>query len=222
MSEMAEVGLAGQPQTDPKLAKDAGGYQRFAEGPQFGERAFPDAEAGPGYSGGITGSIQELDRINADRERAGEEPRGAESYLSERRQNAAGMQAYNSYLGSLQEGQQPMSEQQYAAVRAGDIAGAKTTGTGMAQRQLDLPQAFSLHSQTTQNFARLTDAATTLKNNAAMWKAVGLYQSLAAIPGQEGADVRAQIQNIKSQVGFMVLQDMRNASKTGGALGQVS
>ena len=180
--------------------------------------------AAPQGTGAESRQQWEYGQVVNDARAAGQEPPDYMTWLKDdpRRQSSADMQAYNSYLGSYRGDGSPMSEQEYAATRAGNIAGKKTEGSGLAQRQLDLPSAYSLHSQTSQNFTRLTDAATKLGNNAAMWKAVGLYKSLSAVPGQEGADIRASIQNIKSQVGFMVLQDMRNASKTGGALGQVS
>ena len=224
MGEQASIGLAGQPQDDPSLVKDAEGYNRFAGGDKFGERAFPDAQRPAPGAGSITGPLQEIDRINLYRGGEFEETDiDPEKYLANRVRRSADMQAYNQYLiDAKKSGQEPMSEQEYAQTRAGGIAGAKTTGTGMATRQLDIPRATALRSQTTQNFTRLTDAVSALADNDQMWKAVGLSKSIAAIPGTEGANIRADIQNIKSQVGFMVLQDMRNASKTGGALGQVS
>lgn len=42
------------------------------------------------------------------------------------------------------------------------------------------------------------------------------------IPGTEAFDLNEQLQTIRANVGFEKLQQMRNASKTGGALGQVS
>ncbi len=225
IAEARQMMQAGLPQqADPKLAKDAAGFNRFAGGPNFGQRAFPDVVAPePGQSGGVTGSLQELNAINADREQRGEEPMEPEVYLKERRRSSADMQAYSQYvIDSQRAGETPMSEQDFKLTREGGIAGAKTTGSGEAQRELDIPSAFALHNQTTQNFTRLGDAVTSLEGDDALWKAVGIAKSMAIIPGQQGADIRARIMNIKSQVGFMVLQDMRNASKTGGALGQVS
>lgn len=52
--------------------------------------------------------------------------------------------------------------------------------------------------------------------------AVPLVGGIATIPGTDAANVNAKLDNLKSQVGFSVLQNMRNNSKTGGALGQVS
>jgi hypothetical protein len=45
---------------------------------------------------------------------------------------------------------------------------------------------------------------------------------LPNIPGGDAANAQAQLETLKAQVAFQTLQDMRNASKTGGALGQVA
>lgn len=167
----------------------------------------------------------EYEKVVADAKAAGQTPPTYREWLKTdpRRQTSADLQAYNQYvMDARRAGEAPVSEQEYASMRAGNLAGSKVTGAGQAQRQLDLPTAYATYDQATQNFSRLDAAVNKLANDDALWKAVGLAKSIAVIPGQEGADIRAAIQNIKSQVGFMVLQDMRNASKTGGALGQVS
>ncbi len=40
--------------------------------------------------------------------------------------------------------------------------------------------------------------------------------------GSASSNAQAQLETLKAQVAFQTLQDMRNASKTGGALGQVT
>jgi len=50
----------------------------------------------------------------------------------------------------------------------------------------------------------------------------GLMGKIPNIPGSDAANAEALLGTLKSQVGFGVLQAMRNASKTGGALGSVS
>ena len=47
-------------------------------------------------------------------------------------------------------------------------------------------------------------------------------ETMAKIGGTDAADLEAALQTITSAVGFKRLQDMRDASPTGGALGQVS
>lgn len=50
----------------------------------------------------------------------------------------------------------------------------------------------------------------------------GIAGKFPNIPGTDAANAEALLGTLKSQVGFGVLQAMRNASKTGGALGSVS
>lgn len=48
------------------------------------------------------------------------------------------------------------------------------------------------------------------------------YGDVVTMRGSKGADAKARLESLKSKIGFEVLQEMRNNSKTGGALGQVS
>ena len=50
----------------------------------------------------------------------------------------------------------------------------------------------------------------------------GLYGALPNIPGSESSDAYALLQQLKASGGFSMLQAMRDASKSGGALGNVS
>lgn len=108
------------------------------------------------------------------------------------------------------------------ATNVGAIAGAKTTAQGQAKRTLDLPAAKSRVAATNAKLDSLAQAASTLQSSEDLWKAVGLGKPIASIPGTAGAKVRALINTLKSKIGFAVLQDMRESSKTGGALGNIS
>jgi hypothetical protein len=70
--------------------------------------------------------------------------------------------------------------------------------------------------------ARLKDTAERLAAHPGLARSVGLRGQLMTIPGTDPADFEAQLETLKSQIGFNVLQAMRNASQTGGALGQVA
>lgn len=69
---------------------------------------------------------------------------------------------------------------------------------------------------------RLAAAANELKNHAGLKGITGLQGALPNMPGSDAANAAAMMNTLKSQVAFGVLQDMRNSSKTGGALGAVS
>jgi len=69
---------------------------------------------------------------------------------------------------------------------------------------------------------RLATSANELLKHEGLSHITGLPGMLPNVPGMAGADAQAKLNTLKSQVGFGVLQAMRNASKTGGALGSVS
>jgi hypothetical protein len=69
---------------------------------------------------------------------------------------------------------------------------------------------------------RLAQSSNMLKNHAGLKGITGLRGAIPNIPGSSAADAQAQMNTLKSQIAFSVLQTMRNNSKTGGALGSVS
>lgn len=77
-------------------------------------------------------------------------------------------------------------------------------------------------SSSSSSFDRLAQAANDLLNAKGLSGITGIEGAFPNIPGSEAADAQAKLDTLKSQVGFGVLQDMRNNSKTGGALGSVS
>lgn len=74
----------------------------------------------------------------------------------------------------------------------------------------------------TANFDRLATAVNQLKASPGLKGITGIRGAIPSVPGTAAADAQAQLETLKSQVAFGVLQDMRNQSKTGGALGAVS
>ena len=69
---------------------------------------------------------------------------------------------------------------------------------------------------------RLAVASNEVMRSPGLGRITGLAGMAPNVPGFAGADTAAKLQTLKAQVGFNVLQEMRNASKTGGALGQVT
>ena len=74
----------------------------------------------------------------------------------------------------------------------------------------------------TANLDRLSTVANEVMNHRGLSGITGVTGAFPDIPGSAAADARAKLESLRAQVGFGVLQDMRNNSKTGGALGQIS
>lgn len=68
---------------------------------------------------------------------------------------------------------------------------------------------------------RTLAAVKNLKNQVNNWTA-GMGSTLASIPGSQARNFKAQLDTLKANIAFGELTKMREASKTGGALGQVS
>lgn len=68
---------------------------------------------------------------------------------------------------------------------------------------------------------RVLDSARTLRKKVSRWT-VGYGSKLAGIPETEAADFKAELDTLIANIAFSELAEMRAASKTGGALGQVS
>lgn len=92
----------------------------------------------------------------------------------------------------------------------------------------DLKQQGALNQDTASltnavsSFDRLGLAANTLLKHPGLSGVTGWQGAMPNFPGSKAADAEALLGTLKSQIGFSVLQEMRNASKTGGALGAVS
>lgn len=69
---------------------------------------------------------------------------------------------------------------------------------------------------------RLAAAANEVLHHPGLEGITGWRGKLPNAPGSDAANAEALLGTLKSQAGFGVLQDMRNNSKTGGALGAVS
>lgn len=89
------------------------------------------------------------------------------------------------------------------------LAGVFNTDTAMLTNSLS-------------SFDRLATSANEVLNHPGLEGITGWRGALPNIPGSDAANAQSLLATLKSQVGFGVLQDMRNNSKTGGALGAVS
>jgi len=89
-------------------------------------------------------------------------------------------------------------------------------------RAESMPQAQQAVELQGQDLDRLSTLATELKAHPGLARASGAYGMLPSIPGGDAAQAQALVDSLKAQVSGIKLQAMRNASKTGGAVGNVT
>lgn len=92
-----------------------------------------------------------------------------------------------------------------------------------AVKQAGKPKAQNSFVSAHDNLQSLVDAVDSLLNDKNLSSATGIYgATMSRLPGTAATDARAKLQTIKAKTAFNTLQEMRNNSPTGGALGQVS
>jgi hypothetical protein len=88
-------------------------------------------------------------------------------------------------------------------------------------RQKNAPQTNASEAYAGERKQRMLDDVDALLPKVTKWT-VGPGSLLAGAPGSDAADFAAELETLKGNIAFNELQEMRNASKTGGALGAVS
>lgn len=117
---------------------------------------------------------------------------------------------------------QPIGDinQYWDSIRAG--AEARGTGSGLAKLDLARPQAEAYVQTSRSGFDQAKGQITQLAGDPSLWQGVSLTQKIGSIPGTAGAAVRGRIAALQSNLTQQALQNMRRASTTGGAVGQVT
>lgn len=194
-------------------------------------KAAPAFKIPEGYTGNqFTGDIDVKDPVNALRQdygRAQEQERRAAAA-----ENLA--QAASARASAAKSRAEIGQNQGFGKAPQGYVWGPADPATGqptmLAVRggPADLKQQGALNQDTASltnavsSFDRLGLAANTLLKHPGLSGVTGWQGAMPNFPGSKAADAEALLGTLKSQIGFSVLQEMRNASKTGGALGAVS
>jgi hypothetical protein len=103
-----------------------------------------------------------------------------------------------------------------------DKVGSEAQAKADVEKRAAQPQATAAFNDAISNMERLSAEATAVMNSSGMGGITGVRGAIPDIPGGAAANTRARLEALKSQVAFAALQAMRDASKTGGALGQVT
>lgn len=90
------------------------------------------------------------------------------------------------------------------------------------KRRADPVEDFATMEASVQNLNRLADQAAAVRDSPALSRAAGPIAGRLPTATHGSADVEAGLFSLKAQVGFAALTALREASKTGGGLGNVS
>ena len=212
----------------PRIAKDAEGYQRYVDGPQSGQRAFPGAQSpGPKPPTGM--------RQNPDNTWSYDP-----NYLAgqtELRRAGKAETTVNVGPTGINYGDPP-TDMAWARNEDGSVAlevDPKTLkkrpiavpigGSKLEAKRVGAEEAAKVAQQESAKYADIVTGAIDDVVGIVEGGSVpitGLWSVGQHIPGTPGHNAAALIDTIRANIGFDRLQQMRNASPTGGALGQVS
>jgi hypothetical protein len=101
-------------------------------------------------------------------------------------------------------------------------AAQKESAVGAVKRKSELPQAQLQVQSQIDDIDRLSTLANEILKEPALGRSVGLQGAIPNMPGSQAANATALVDSLKAQISGMKLQAMRNASKTGGAVGNVT
>lgn len=79
-----------------------------------------------------------------------------------------------------------------------------------------------IYDSITSNMTRMQNAANSLLRHPGLSRASGAMSYVPSLRGGDASNFESDLDALKSQIGFAILNDMRQMSPTGGALGNVS
>lgn len=105
----------------------------------------------------------------------------------------------------------------------GELAGAKKDAQLAAERAAAMPQASNARDAALAGLGRIQATVDDmLSNTRGLERSTGIMSHMPTMPGSDSANWQADLETLKAQIGFRGLAEMREASKTGGALGNVT
>ena len=138
---------------------------------------------------------------------------------------AQGVVPFNNRLGTvgepLQSGGTPVIQSQSDPALQGKITGAKEGAQAEVKKQYDFPKARNSYDSLEQQWDFVEQTIDKAIEKVSPFTA-GVGSWVSSIPATPQKDLAETLKTIQANIGFDKLQDMRNNSPTGGALGQVS
>lgn len=116
----------------------------------------------------------------------------------------------------------PVVDAATVADNAEKVNEGKGVGKERAAQKANFPQAKYTLERTRQNIHATEDIANEIAENESLYQAFGLTQLVSKIPGTDGANLRANLQTLSSKLMLDTITNMRQMSKTGGLVGNVS
>lgn len=116
----------------------------------------------------------------------------------------------------------PVSSAERVAQNVSTIEAAKIAGRGTGEARADLPKFAAQWRNTVQEADRVQNTIKQAVTNTDFLSAGIAGWASRGVPGTPGFQLARLIDNIKANVGFRGLKQMRYESPTGGALGQVA
>jgi hypothetical protein len=165
----------------------------------------------------IEGNMLNTQALISSREQMGKDSNDLKKQLADQQAELKKMEI-GARREALAQGKTPPG---YRTTKDGNLE-AIPGGPADAKKEMAFNQDTAMLGQSTSNMDRLATAANEAMNHPGLAGITGIRGAIPNIPGSAAADAQAKLNTLKSQVAFGVLQDMRNNSKTGGALGNVS
>lgn len=105
---------------------------------------------------------------------------------------------------------------------AGEKKAAEIEAKAKAERSINQPKALAKLNTAKRSAANVLDAIKTAKANVSLGTTGLLGAVTRGVPGTAALDLVKTVETVKANLGFDRLQQMRDESPTGGALGQVA
>lgn len=229
----SDLGTLGAMSGVKQLQQVGGGLQQDAETQVRGlaqARQQQDLQRlrneGKGAGGGTTGILQVANRIQQETGMPFEQALDQAAYSMRNNYSVKDIAGVQNLVGSVTGSTTPLTSIDEvagnAAVEAAGAAEGTVAGKRDAERFYDAPGVKARMESLMEANTRVANKARRIVDDPALGKVTGIMAYFPSIYGGQAADVEAVIESLEVEQAFQTLQAMKEASPTGGAVGQVS